>query len=187
MRKLYLFMMVSLDGYFERDSHDLSWHNTKNEEFKRLVAEHSVNTDAILMGQVTYELIKDFRPTDTAREVEPETTAFMADTQKYVVSHTPFEPGWENVEVIHGDAHARVKSLKEWDGEEIAIFDSNMLTVSLMEAGLVDAFRIMVNPVAIGSGTRLFHGISSSVNFALHSVREYQSENVPPTYKQWHS
>jgi len=184
MRKLYLFMMVSLDGYFEGYNHDLSWHNANNEEFKRLVEEHSINTDAIVMGRVTYELMKDFWPTDEALKLEPETAAFMTNTQKYAVSHKPFDPGWENAEVIHENIFEGINALKQKDGKDIAIFGSNMLTVSLMEEGLVDEFRLMVNPVAIGSGTPLFHGIKSRVDLTLDSVRKYRSGNVLLTYKR---
>lgn len=89
MRKIVLFMMVSLDGYFEGEDHDLSWHNAKNEEFKRLEAENAVTTDTILMGRVTYELMRNFWPSEMAASMDPVTAKFMNETKKYVVSHGP--------------------------------------------------------------------------------------------------
>jgi len=183
MRKIFLFMMVSLDGYFEGPNHDLSWHNAKNEEFKRLEAEHKVESDAILLGHTTYDLMASFWPTPEALRSDPKTAKFMNETPKFVVSHKPFEPGWKNVSVIYGDVIGQIKALKEKSGKDIALFGSNMLCVSLMEAGLVDGFRIMVNPVAIGMGTPLFVGLKKHTNFKLDSVRKFKSGNVLLYYR----
>jgi dihydrofolate reductase len=183
MRKLFVFMMVSLDGYFEGLGHDLSWHNAKHEEFKRLEAEHKVESDAILMGHATYDLMAKFWPTPTALEADPETAKFMNETPKFVVSHKPFEPGWHNVAVIHVDVLNRIQTLKNQPGKSIALLGSNRLCVSLMEEGLVDEFRIMVNPVALGAGTPLFSGLKKQTNFKLIAVRKYSSGNVLLTYK----
>lgn len=176
-------MMVSLDGYFEGLGHDLSWHNAKNEEFKRLQAKHAVESDAILMGRTTYELMASFWPTPMAKEMDAETAKFMNETRKFVVSHAAFEPGWQNVSVLHGDVSAQIRKLKEKPGQEIALLGSNKLCVSLMADGLVDEFRIMVNPVVLGDGTSLFAGLTQRPHFILIKTRKYASGNVLLTYR----
>jgi dihydrofolate reductase len=183
MRKIFLFMMVSLDGYFEGPNHDLSWHNAKNEEFKRLEAEHKVESDAILMGHTTYDMMAGFWPTPMAQEMDAKTAKFMNETQKFVVSHEPFDPGWRNVSVIHGDVFGQIKALKEKSGKDIALLGSNNLCVSLMQKGLVDEFRIMVNPVVLGKGTKLFAGIKSKLDLKLVKTREFKSGNVLLYYR----
>ncbi len=183
MRKIVLFMMVSLDGYFEGEDHDLSWHNAKNEEFKRLEAENAVTTDTILMGRVTYELMRNFWPSEMAASMDPVTAKFMNETRKYVVSHGPYEPGWQNAEAIHGDVMIEVRRLKAREGKDIAVFGSNILAVSLIEAGLMDEARIMVNPVALGAGTLIFMGLQRRIDLKRTGVRSYESGNVLLTYQ----
>jgi dihydrofolate reductase len=182
MRKLFLFMMTSLDGYFEGPNHDISWHNAKNEEFRRLSGENLVKSDAILMGKRTYELMAGFWPTPRAYKMDPETAAFMNDTPKYVATHKQFDPGWKNVTVIHRDVARRVLAIKKQRGGEIALLGSNRLCTSLMAKGLVDEFRIMVNPVALGAGTPLFEGLEKRSGLRLARVREFKSGNVMLTY-----
>ncbi len=174
--------MVSLDGYFEGKDHDLSWHNAKNEEFKRLEAEHAVTTDAILMGRVTYEMMRNFWPSDMAIEMDPVTAKFINETKKYVVSHDSYDPGWQNAESISGNVEASIQRLKESEGGDIAIFGSNTLAVSLIEAGLLDELRIMVNPVTLGAGRSLFEGLQRRIDYKCTGTRSYKSGNVLLTY-----
>jgi dihydrofolate reductase len=68
--------------------------------------------------------------------------------------------------------------MKGVSGKDIAIFGSNELCVSLMEKDLVDEFRIMVNPIALGAGTPLFTGLSKKVRLKLEKIREFKSGNV---------
>ncbi len=183
MRKLFLFMMVSLDGYFEGEGHDLSWHNAKNEEFKRLVKAQNVRTDAILMGHNTYRLMASYWSAPMGMKDDPQTARFMTATPKFVAARRPFAPGWKNVTVLDGNATAKVKALKRTKGGDIAMFGSNKLCVGLMAAGLVDECRLMVNPVALGGGTPLFDGIKKPPRFKLAGCRTYRSGNVMLTYR----
>lgn len=183
MRKLYLFMMMSLDGYFEGPNHDLSWHNAKNEEFKRLEAEHIIETDTIVMGHMTYDLMASFWPTEQAKKEDPETAEFMNETKKYVIAHKAFDPGWKNVAVITENVVERIRELKNMEGKNIVILGSNNLCLNLMEAGLVDELRIMVNPVVLGQGTQLFKLIRNKVNLELIDARRYKSGNVLLCYR----
>ena len=182
MRTLFLFMMVSLDGYFEGPDHDISWHNADNDEFQKFCAEQNPQADAILMGHRTYDLMASFWPTQKAIELDPETARFMTDTRKYVVSHRPFDPGWKNATVMTGDVAGQVRALKAQPGKGIALFGSNTLLGGLMKEGLVDEYRIMVNPVVIGKGTPVFAGIAERANLKLKKVRQFASGNVLLTY-----
>ena len=184
MRNLFLFMMVSVDGYFEGPGHDLSWHNV-DAEFNAFAHEQlSDKADTILFGHRTYDLMANFWPTPKGMEDDPETARYMNETEKIVASHTPFTPEWAHTKVIHEDVIGEIKKLKAGSGKDIVILGSNMLCVSLMEAGLVDEFRIMVNPVALGSGTPLFAGLSKRVKLKLTRVREFKSGNVLNYYRQ---
>ena len=178
MRKIFLFMNVSLDGYYEDSNHDLSgFHN----DFEAFSAEQSQEVDALLFGRKTYEMMK-FWSTPQAEEMMPEVAKFMNDNLKLVASRAPFDPGWKNVEVISGDVVGQVKKIKAQPGGNIIIFGSNTLCVSLMQAGLIDEFQIVVNPVVFGEGTPLFAGLPKTVEFALIETRRFKSGSVLLTY-----
>jgi dihydrofolate reductase len=179
MRKLFLLMNVSLDGYFEAPGHDISWTVS---DFEAFSSEGSQDVDTLLFGHRTYNMMKAFWPTAQAQQMIPDVAKVMNETCKVVVSHTPFDPGWNNVVVMTGDVIENVKKLKEQPGKTIGMFGSNSVCVNLMQAGLVDEFQILVNPVAIGAGTSLFHGLPQKASLTLRDSRAFKSGVVMLTY-----
>ncbi len=178
MRRIFLFMNVSLDGYFEGPSHDISvFHN----DFEAFSADQSQEVDALLFGRKTYEMMK-FWSTPQAEEAAPEIAKFMNEKLKIVASHAPFEPGWDKVRVISGDVPGAVKKLKEQPGKNIMMFGSNTLCVSLMQQGLIDEFQIVVNPVVFGDGTSLFKGLPKKAELTLAQTHRFKSGAVLLTY-----
>lgn len=171
-------MLVSVDGYFEGPGHDISWHNVNAEfnDFANKQLEEEVGT--LLFGHRTYDLMAAYWPT-----AQGTTAQLMNALPKVVVAHAPFTPEWDGTTVISANVIDAVRALKAQPGKDIAIFGSNMLCVSLMEAGLVDEFRIMVCPVALGNGTALFAGLSRRVNFHLTKTRAFDSGNVLGYYR----
>ena len=160
-------MMVSVDGYFEGLNHDLSWHNV-DAEFNEFVHEQNIGlVDTLLFGHRTYDLMASVWPKPEGMAADPETARFMNETPKIVASRTGFAPEWEHTTVITGNVVDEIKKIKAMPGKDIAIFGSNELCVSLMEEDLVDEFRIMVNPVALGAGSPLFTGLTKKVKFRL--------------------
>jgi dihydrofolate reductase len=180
MRKTYLFMNVSLDGYFEAPGHDIS--GFKN-DFEAFSSGSSEEVDTLLFGHTTYDMFKSFWPTPQAQETVPEVAKFINETQKVVASHTAFDPGWSKVTVFSDDVVAQVKALKSAPGKTIAIFGSNNLCVTLMQAGLIDEFQILVNPVVFGAGTSLFTGLPHKAELTLTDSRQFKSGVMMLTYK----
>ena len=183
MRKIFLFMHVSLDGYFEGPGHDISWFNSDDYHFEAFSREQSKEVDTLLFGRKTYELMKSFWPTPQAEEMQPEVAQLTNENLKVVFVHKSFEPGWNNVTVISDDVAGEVKRLKAQPGKTIAMFGSNNLCVSLMQAGLIDEFRILVNPVALGEGTSLFEGLPKKADLTLTETRKFKSGKILLTYK----
>ena len=182
MRKLFLFMNVSLDGYFEGQGHDISQFHNEENPFEAYSSEEGGAVDALLFGHRTYEMMKNFWPTPQAQESAPEIAQFMNEKHKYVASHQPFEPGWAKVTVFHNDIVDQVRKLKSQPGNTIAMFGSNNLCVTLMQAGLVDEFQIMLNPIVLGQGTTLFTGLQKKADLRLKDLRRFQSGSVLLTY-----
>jgi dihydrofolate reductase len=178
MRKIFLFMNVSLDGYFEGPGHDISGFKT---DFEAFSSEQSQEIDTLLFGRKTYEMMK-FWSTPQAEETAPEIAKFMNEKLKIVASHGPFEPGWNNVRVIGGDVVGAVRKLKEQSGKNMIMFGSNTLCVSLMQERLVDEFQIVANPVVFGEGTSLFKGLSKKADLTLTETRLFKSGAILLTY-----
>ena len=182
MRKIIVFTNISLDGYFEGPDHDISGFKNDTEAFSSPSGDP---VDTLLFGHTTYEMMK-FWETAQAQTLMPEVARFMNDTLKCVASHQPFDPGWQNVQVLHGDVIAQVRRLKAsaagTDGGAIMIFGSNTLVVSLLQAGLIDEFQLIVNPVVLSAGTPIFAGLPEKTELEFKSARPFQSGAVMLTY-----
>jgi len=183
MRKVFLFMMISLDGFFEGENHDLSWHNV-DAEFNEFAISQTNNVNTLLFGRRTYELMADWWPSEHAMTTDPIVAKQMNVKPKMVFSRTLNKADWSNTKLVKDNAASEVKKLKNQPGKDIGIYGSNNLCVSLMKDGLVDEFRIMVNPVVIGSGTPLFAGVQNKVKLKLIKEQDFKSGNVLLTYHQ---
>lgn len=181
MRNLFAFLMVSVDGYFEGVNHDLSWHNV-DAEFQDFAHDQNSRIGTLLFGHRTYNLMAGFWPTPQGAAIDPETAVFMNATPKLVVSRSPMKPEWSNTTAVSANLLDEVRKLKTQPGKEIAIFGSNGLLVSLMAAELVDEFRVLTAPVALGRGTPLFAGLEKSVKLKLTATRGFNSGNVLHRY-----
>jgi dihydrofolate reductase len=179
MSAMFVFMNVSLDGYVEGPGHDISWAHGDSEPFAR---EQGRLVEALLFGRRTFDIMRQFWPTEQARQVAPETARFMNARPKYVASRSAFDPGWDGTTVFHEDAIGQIRALKERTAGRIAIFGSNTLCASLLDAGLLDEIQLMVNPVLLGAGTPLFHGLRDRATVRLVSADPQASSAVLLTY-----
>jgi len=182
MRTISSFINVTLDGYFEGPNHDISFFKGDKED-NSYFREQSSGRSTMLMGHRTYEMMKAFWPTEQASKENPDVAKYMNEAPKVVVARRPFEPGWRNVTVVSGDVVDEIRKIKEQSGGPIVTLGSNSLCVSLLEEGLIDEVRIMVNPIALGDGTPLFTGLSEAARLTLADTRSFTSGKVLLTYK----
>lgn len=184
-RKLFLFMMTSLDGYMEGSDHDLSWHNVDS-EFNDFAAEQLGSADTILFGRRTYQLMESFWPGPQGLQGDSVVAKYMNMTPKVVFSHSLDKvtetEHWKNVRLVKDNISQEVNNLKQQESKDLVILGSNNFCVTLLEEGLLDEIRIMVNPVAIGQGTPLFAGLKEKVSFQLTNTRTFHNGNVLLTY-----
>lgn len=189
MGKLYLFMLISLDGFFEGPDHGLDWHNV-DEEFDIFAAEQLQAIGLMLFGRRTYELMAGFWPTydpagtDEGNRIVAEK---MNSIPKVVFSRSlervAWSKDWDNIRLVREDAAGEIAKLKQQAESDIAIFGSNNLATGLLDSGLIDELRILVNPVAIGQGTSLFAGYGKPLKLELLRTRTFASGNVLLTYR----
>jgi dihydrofolate reductase len=111
------------------------------------------NAGALLLGRRTYEDFYAFWPNQTDNPF----TAVLDNTQKYVASTTLEEPlSWTNSTLLRGDAAEAVATLKEEPGKDLVVLGSGELVQSLMRRNLVDQYVLLIHPLVLGSGRRLF-------------------------------
>lgn len=179
-------MMVSLDGFIEGKDHDLSWHNT-DEAFNQFAVKQLNEVDTLLFGRKTYQLMESFWPTKQGRADDPLVAEKMNSTKKIVFSKTLTNvvetDMWKNVTLIKENIGEEIKKLKNIPGKDIAVLGSNNLCVTLLQEGLFDEVRLMINPVVIGEGTPLFTGIEKMQKFHLQNLRQFTSGNVLLMYR----
>jgi dihydrofolate reductase len=177
MRKVFLFMMVTLDGFFEGPNHEIDWHNV-DEEFNEFAIHQLNEVDTLLFGRVTYEGMASYWPTQFAKENDPIVADKMNTLSKIVFSKTLGKAEWNNSRLVKEHIAEEVSKLKQQQGRDLAIFGSSDLAVSLLQMGLIDELRIMVNPVVLGSGKPLFNGIHEKLNLKLLKTKTFRSGNV---------
>ena len=151
MRKLVAVELVSLDGVFESPQ---EWaFSYSNDEMNEANAAGMAASDAMLLGRATYEELAAFWPHQPAGTPMVD---YINGVRKYVVSGTLEEAGWNNSTLIEDDFVQEISDLKRQSGEDITIIGSAALVRTLLREGLLDELRLMVHPVVLGIGKRLF-------------------------------
>jgi dihydrofolate reductase len=142
-------LFISLDGVVEAPD---TWHFPYfNNEMGAAVGAMMGGNDAMLIGRKTYDEFASFWP--TANPDDP-ITAQMNGTRKYVVSTTLTDPAWENCTVVSGDVKAEIAKLKQ--DQQLGTTGSGTLVRWLLEQGLVDELHLLVHPLVVGKGKKLF-------------------------------
>jgi dihydrofolate reductase len=137
-------------------------------------------SDALLLGRITYEGFAAAWP--TMEEIEGEFAVKMNTLPKYVASTTLEAAEWNNSTVIRENVPGAVSKLKQQAGDDILIGGSGTLAMTLMEHDLIDEIRMLVHPIAVGTGKRLFEGASAPVSLKLVDTRSFDSGVVALTY-----
>jgi dihydrofolate reductase len=181
VRKLFSFFFTSLDGYHEGPDQDMSWHQV-DDEFDEWDLAQLEEAGLLLLGRVTYEGFAEFWPTPDALEADPVRAKRLNTMPKVVVSRTLREAAWENTTIAGPDTEAEVRKLKEQPGRDIAIIGSARLTASLLDAGLVDEVRVLLNPTVTGRGAPAFP-VSRQVSLELLRSRQFHNGNMLLVYR----
>ena len=182
MRKLVIFNFTTLNGYFAGPGGDLSWHRHGEEESK-FASESMGQGGVLLFGRNTYEHMASYWPTPQALQQAPAVAEGMNKAEKIVFSRTLKKAGWEHTRIIHEDLAGAVKQLKETPGKDMCVLGSGSIITQLADAGLIDEYQFMVDPVALGDGTTAFRGLQHTLNLKLISTRAFRSGVVLLSYQ----
>jgi dihydrofolate reductase len=158
MGRIVVTEFVSLDGVVEDPggAEDFkyggwSFEFNRGDEGDAFKLEETRNSAALLLGRVTYESFADAWPSR-----EGEFADLFNSMPKYVVSSTLKEPEWTNTTVLDGDLVEEVRRVRDEADGDVVVHGSGQLVQTLLEHGLVDELRLMVFPVVLGAGKRLF-------------------------------
>jgi dihydrofolate reductase len=153
MRRLILWNMVSLDGFFggphswEIDWHQYGW----GEELERISLEQLKSADTLIFGRKTYQGMADYWSS-----AKGEIAELMNSIPKIVFSRTLENAAWNNTSLVKANAETEVVKMKQRPGKDMFIFGSANLSSTLAKHGLIDEYRLGIVPVVLGGGNPLF-------------------------------
>jgi dihydrofolate reductase len=175
MRKINAGLFVSLDGVVESPE---KWTGPYfNDQVGQAVGALMAANDAMLLGRVTYEGFAAAFGGQSGGMADQ-----MNNTPKYVVSSTLTSAGWQNSALINGDIAAQISELKQRPGRDIGMSGSSTLVSWLLRQGLLDRLDLLVFPVLIGAGKRLFSEQDGQVPLTLTGSQSFSTGVVHLSY-----
>ena len=181
MRRLIVFNMISLDGYFADENGDMSWtHSDRSNdaEFDEFVQNNAKGGGELLFGRKTYDLMASYWPTPAAMKNDPVVAEGMNNMTKVVFSRTMDKAAWKNTKLVKGDIVETVRKLKEEPGKGMVIMGSGEIISQLAPEGLIDEYQILVIPIVLGKGRTMFDGMTKTLRLKLTSSRAFKNGNV---------
>ncbi|MEU8204683.1 dihydrofolate reductase family protein [Streptosporangium sp. NPDC049046] len=177
MRKIIAMTHTTVDGYI--DNPHLWSMPYSNEESMAYALNLTLGCDTLLLGRVTYVGMAQAWPGMSNPYAD-----HVNGTEKYVVSSTLEKAEWANSTIVHGDdLIATVTELKKRAGGNIMIWGCGRLTDALMENGLLDEYRLLVSPVILGKGQRLFRGEDVTATLELVDSTTFDTGLVALAYR----
>jgi dihydrofolate reductase len=179
MRKVTAGLFVSLDGVTESPE---KWQLPYfNDEMGEAIGAAMAAADAMLLGRVTYQEFASYWP--GVRSEDQPFADYMNNTPKYVVSTTLDTVEWSNSTLIKGNLAEEITKLKQQPGKNIGITGSTTLVQSLLQDDLLDELGLMIHPVVVGSGKRLFEEGGNLKALKLIDSKTFSTGLVSLTYQ----
>jgi dihydrofolate reductase len=189
MRKVILWIGMSLDGYTSGVNEQLDWlvpHATRPEA-ENVFRPLRERCDTILVGRVNYEGFAAYWPKvkddPKASPMEVAISRWIDDVPKVVFSRTLREVTWKNSRLARGGAVEEITALKRAPGKDILIQNSTRLAQTLMAAGLVDEIQLTVAPVILGAGRALFDGLPRRIDLGPAQLTRYDDGTFVARYE----
>ncbi|RYY00660.1 MAG: dihydrofolate reductase, partial [Gammaproteobacteria bacterium] len=151
MATVSVFNFMTLNGFYKGIKNDISWHQHGDEEAG--FSEENLKRGSILLfGRVTYELMAGYWSTKAAKQGFTKLADGMNNAEKIVFSRTLTATNWENTRLVRHEAVDEIHRLKASGKKNMTILGSGSLASQCADAGLIDEYQLMIDPVAIGEG-----------------------------------
>jgi len=178
-----VFNNISLDGYFVDENGQMNWaKDHQDDEWKAFTEDNASGQAVLLFGRVTYEMMVSFWPTPQAAQLMPKVAERMNSGPKLVFSRTLDKAEWNNTTLIKNDIVSAVRKMKSEPGDDMVIMGSGTIVSLFTEAGLIDEYQVVVNPVVLGKGRTMFEGVTEKLNLKLNRSRAFKNGNVFVSY-----
>lgn len=183
MRKITVTEFLSLDGVMEAPE---KWvFPYQSEDVAQAIEDQAFAAEALLLGRVTYEIFAAYWPNYQGKK-DARIADRMNSQPKYVVSTTLEKAEWNNTRILRDNFTEDLKQLKQQPGGDISLIGSASLAQSLMKADLIDEYQLMVHPIALGHGKRLFEEGFHKTPLSLVDCRSFRSGVLKVTYRVEH-
>jgi dihydrofolate reductase len=178
MRKLIVFNLMSLDGYFVDKNGEMSWAHSKDTEFNTFAEKNAKGGGVLLFGRITYELMAGYWPTPMAIKNNPIVAERMNNLPKVVFSRTMDKTTWNNTKLVKADAAKEIRKMKRESGIDMVIMGSGSIVSQLAQEGLVDEYQFVMVPVILGEGKTMFEGVKEKIRMKLTKTRTFSNGNI---------
>lgn len=182
MRKVIVSNYITIDGFFAGPNGELDWF-IWDDEMAKFSIDQLKTVDTILLGRVTYQLFADYWPTPAAYKENPIIAPMMNDLPKIAFSKTLNKAEWNNSSLVKGDIAEEISRLKQQPGKDMVIFGSGTIVSAFAKLGLIDLYRLIVNPVVLGKGKPLFKNMDNKLRLKLLNAKAQSSGNVILEYE----
>ncbi|MEO5648871.1 MAG: dihydrofolate reductase family protein [Ginsengibacter sp.] len=187
MRKLVLFIHVSLDGFAANAESKIDWVHVDEEIFD-YAAGRTNESDTALYGRVTYELMESYWPTAAdkpgASKHDIEHSTWYNQVDKVILSKSMRGQNLKNTTIISENIKDHIIELKQREGKKIVIFGSPSAAHSLMQLDLIDEYWLFVNPILLGQGIPVFKDIEEITKLKLMASHAFSSGVVCLHYER---
>lgn len=167
--------MISVDGFFCGPNGEIDWHNVDGEFNEFAIKQLTDEVGLLLFGRTTYELMAGYWSSQGAVKDDPIVARLMNNAEKIVFSKSMNKAEWNNTRLVKDIGTEYIRKLKSETGKDIFIFGSGTIVQEFASLGLIDDYRLMVNPVALGIGKPLF---KEKTKLKLLTSREFKNGNV---------
>ena len=189
MRKIIAFVHVSLDGYIAGPNNELDWGTMTDDAMgKYLIGELLEDVDSVVIGKNLYQGFNSFWPSVALDQNSPtelrEFAQWLIDSPKYVFSTTLESADWNNSTLIKSDIEGAITQIKALPGKDIVVFGGASFLASLTKFGLIDEYRLKLEPVLLGAGKPLFGEGTERAKLKLTRCKEFESDVVGLYYQR---
>jgi dihydrofolate reductase len=180
MRKVILHMMLTRDWYASGPNGELDWiFELKDDERNKFVFDLYSSMDGAIVGRVTYRDMENHWPTAEkdalSNEKDRAFAGVMNNLTKYVFSKTLEKVEWSNSILVKGDVMEEVTKLKQQSGKNIVLCGGVGIAQTFMKLGLIDEYQLIVHPLDLGKGKRLFESQEDRLKLKLLDTKKFQS------------
>ncbi len=177
MAAISAFISLSLDGCYADANSDMSWAHSQDPEQAEFTSSNAKGGGRLIFGRVTYEMMKPFWTSPQAAQMMPDVAAGMNAMPKTVFSRSLTSSDWRNTRIATEDFVSELEAIRAGD-LDASILGSGSIVAQAATAGMLDELQVMLVPVTLGGGKRLFGGIPRGLSWRREDVRQFSNGNV---------